>query len=301
MWSGLGVLLLSKFIAGAVNPAVIKLAVREFAPVFFIAIRFLIATLVLLPFYLRQKRKPSTLKEIKILSAFALLFFLNNIFYSNGISQTTIIMSEILYAMLPVFVILLSYFLRREKLTKYKIAGFVISSAGVAILLQQLFTVRAEHTFGTIIGNSLVLCAVISWSFYTVFSKPLTTIYSPVTTTFFSFGITSLLAFLLTPFSRLLSISGSSHIITIYSIGLLLLSVGAAIGNFFLYQFGIHKTTPVIASFFQYLSPFFALLTALPIFKEKVTFPFVIGGILVLAGVFYATTYSQVRKKFISN
>src|SRR5258706_3452609 len=148
MWSGLGVLFLSKFIAGAVNPAVIKLAVREFSPVFFIAVRFLIAALILLPFYLRQKRKPSSLKEIKIVSGFAVLFFLNNIFYSNGISQTTIIMSEILYAMLPMFVIVLSYFLHGEKLTRYKLTGFIISSLGVVILLQQLFTVQAEHTFG---------------------------------------------------------------------------------------------------------------------------------------------------------
>lgn len=295
MWIGMGALLLSKIIAGAVNPAVLKLSARAFSPVPFIAVRFILATLIILPFYLRERKKPKNLPEIKRLTLFSLLFLFNTIFYIYGIALTTIIMSEVLYAMLPVFVIILSYFLTKERLTKNKLIGFAISLVGFCILLQQLLTTQAVHTFGTVWGNMLVICAVISWSFYTVFSKPLTTTYSPVTTTLFSFMITAAAAIVFLPFHQLFHFPVSFSLFHGENFLLLSLSIGAAIGNFFLFQLGIHKTTPIISSFFQYLSPFFALLTAIPVFGERLTIPLIIGGGFVLAGVFYATTYSYVR------
>src|SRR5438034_10658764 len=126
MWSGLGALLFSKFINGAVNPAVIKLAIREFPPVLFIVLRFTFSLLLFAPFYFYQRKKLQ-FADIKKLSLTSLFFCGHVFFYSFGIAFTTIIMSEIIYAALPVFVVIICFTMGIERLTRQKAIGFLIA------------------------------------------------------------------------------------------------------------------------------------------------------------------------------
>jgi drug/metabolite transporter (DMT)-like permease len=62
----------------------------------------------------------------------------------------------------------------------------------------------------------------------------------------------------------------------------------------FLTQYGIKHTNAFLGSVFLYLGPLFAAVTAIPLLGEQVTTNLIIGGVLILGGVFYATTSAQI-------
>lgn len=87
------------------------------------------------------------------------------------------------------------------------------------------------------------------------------------------------------------------HNITI--VGIICLSMAVIFSSvimYFLIQFGIQKTNAFTGSLTLYIAPFFTAFAAIPIFGEKITWELIIGGILILFGVFYATTYRYIKK-----
>ncbi|MEK7451150.1 MAG: DMT family transporter [Patescibacteria group bacterium] len=295
MWIGLIALFIANFIGGALSPLFVKLGIREFPPITFTALRFIIATLVFLPFFIK-KRERLSLKDNISLSKNSIFFSINVALYAIGLQYTTVIMSQIFYTLVPIIVGILSYFILKEKFTKNKIIGSLLAFVGIIFLLVESIQKQQSLTFGTPLGNFIIFLAVTSWSFYIVLSKRLTGIYSPITTSFYSFILTMIILGLIAPIELLMrpfninSVT-SSGIFSLLGVGIISSAV-----SFSLIQFGIKRTTAFSASIFQYLAPLFASITAIPILGEKPTLPLMLGGALIIFGVFYATTYQYVKR-----
>lgn len=295
MFSGFLALLLAGFIGGAISPVLVKIGVREIPPITFTALRFLLALIVFIPFYLKKREKLSR-KDIYKLSIQSIFFTANVGLFSIAIQYTSAIMSQILYSLVPVSVGVLAFFVLKEKMNKDKLVGSVIAFVGLSFLIFQSITKSDILSFGTPLGNFLNILAVLSWSLYIVLSKKMTKTYSPVTTSFFSFVVTVLILSALIPFELLIRPLHFSDI-TLTGMGSLMgLAVVSSAFYFFLIQYGIKKTTAFTASLYQYLGPVFAAFTAIPFLHEKPTLPLVFGGILIIAGVFYTTSYSYIKK-----
>src|SRR5437870_4327014 len=84
---------------GTLNPVFIKFATQTIPPITFSALRFLLATIILLPFWYKKKEIIAKKDLYKILP-----FSLNMVFYSIGIQYTSVVMSGILYSFVPIFV-----------------------------------------------------------------------------------------------------------------------------------------------------------------------------------------------------
>jgi len=293
---GIIALLLANLIGGAVNPIFVRFGTEQIPPITFTAIRFAIATLIFAPIFLKQKKK-IPLSELKGLIFNSVFFMLNVTLYAVGLQYTTIITSQILYTLVPLFVGIFAFFIFKEKITKHKIIGSFIALSGAIFILSESLNKSEKLSFGTPLGNIIVLGAVVSWSFYLSFSKKLTDKHGPITTTFFSFLTTLVVIGVLASFEFLSHPFAVNHLtsLTLGSIfGVGIISSGLLI---FLYQLGINKTSSFIASLFSYFSPVFASLTAIPLAHEKITFQLIIGGILITGGVFYATSLDHFRKK----
>lgn len=295
MITGLVALLFAGFIGGQ-TPLLLKFGLRDFPPLLFTFLRFVIAMIVLLPFFLLREEKLSSV-DIKRLG-FQSIFFAGNVaIFSIAIQYTSAIMSQILYTTVPLVVGALSYFMLKEKLTKHKIIGLIIAVAGVGFLLEQSTSKMDVLSFGTPLGNFLTLLAVFSWSIYMVLSKNLTKKYSPITTSFISYIVTAFLLLLFVPIEESIRPFHPSHISLLGSGSLLAVGVISSALMFFLIQFTILKTSPFVASFFQYLGPLSSAITAIPFLGEKPTKSLVISGILIIIGVFIATSYPQIKGK----
>ncbi|MBI4079099.1 MAG: DMT family transporter [Candidatus Levybacteria bacterium] len=297
MWLGLLALLLAGFIGGQ-SPLFLKLAQREMPPLFITEIRFLIALVVLVPFFLSQKKQSISRQGVKELVVQSIFFSANVIIFSIAIQYTTAIMSQIIYSFTPIFVLLLSYYFLKEKITFEKVIGTTIAFIGIFFLFEQSVQNADLTTFGTPLGNILTLTATIAWSIYMVISKKVTNVYSPTTTSFFNFAMTAVILIFFLPIEYNINPVALENVSIIGATSVFVLGAISSALMFFLIQFGIKRTTAFTAAFYQYVGPFAGAATAIPILGEKPTTNLIIGGILVLFGVFFATTYQYVKKHF---
>ncbi|MDO8269674.1 MAG: DMT family transporter [Candidatus Levybacteria bacterium] len=294
MLLGLVVLLIANLIGGALSPLFVKIGTHEIPPFLFTFFRFLIATAIFLPFYLRGRQHVSV-KNILKLSAFSLFFAANATLYAIGIQQTSIIASQTLYTTVPLFVGFLAHFMLGEKFSLNKIIGALISAFGVLLLVLESAKKMDTFSFGTPLGNSIILAAVICWSLYIVLSKKLSQSNSPSTTSFFSFVVTAVILMPAVPFEVAYTKFSFQNVTSIGYISLVGVGVISSALMFTLIQIGIKRTSAYIASLFSYFAPLFSAITAVPLLHEKVTPYLILAGILITSGVFVATTLGTIK------
>lgn len=297
MWSGIFSLFLGQLFGSTVVPIVTKIGLRFSPPLIFVFYRFLFAALLFLPFFLFAKKQKLNFYDYKRFSILSALLFINVTFFTIGIQFTTTLMSQVLYTLSPIVVGILGHIFLRERLTKQKITGLFIALTGVGFLLYQSATKQASLTFGTLLGNSMILAAMSGYSTWILYSRSLANSkrYSSVQITFLTFFFIAIYLLLLLPFQQKLAPSFIQTISFWGIIDALIVASGSIILYFFV-QLGIKKTSAFTASLFQYVGPFLTASISIPLLHEKLTFQLVIGGILIIAGVFYATSFSIVKK-----
>jgi drug/metabolite transporter (DMT)-like permease len=142
---------------------------------------------------------------------------------------------------------------------------------------------------GDLTGNLLVLIATFMWAIYGILSKRIIEKgFSPISVATVSFIISTILFLIISPF-----VAKSNFIIPLFNITnlflLLILGGFATVGSYLLIQWAIKYTSATIASLNHYLQPIFVIVLAALILGEKVTIEFLMGAVLVFAGVFIAT------------
>lgn len=294
MWIGfLGIVVLS--ILGGSTPIWVKLGATEFPPLLLTTLRFIVAAIIFLPFFLSEKKRFSR-QDIWILFTRSLFFVGNAGIFSIAILYTTAIISQVLYSFVPGIVLVMSFFFLKERITKQRVIGLFIAVIGIGMLIEQSIVKTEVLTFGTLLGNVLTMLAVFSWSAYTIVSKKLTQTYSPVVTTFASFVTIIVVLLFLLPIEYAIRPVQLQHIDMIGIGSILGLGVFSSAFMFFLTQLLIQKTSSFTTSLSQYLAPFASALIAIPLLGEKLTPLFFLAGAFVLIGVFYATSYEAVKK-----
>lgn len=270
-------------ILGGALPVFVKIGVEVFPPFTYTLIRFTIAGLCMISIFIKDipRVKGSLLKIIGL----SLLPTLNVVLFAFGIKHTTAIIGQTLYASVPLFVALLSFFILAEKLTTYKIIGLITGFIGVGLIInfQNLFTDQTLR--GEMVGNIIILTAVISYCFYQIFSKKLSKNYKPVHLTMFFF-MTAIVSQSFLSTTELSKIPQWSQQLSLYIVGTVLYVgiVGTAI-YYYLNQYAIKVGSPTIASLTLYLQPVFTFVWASLLLGEQLTIPFVVGSGLVFLGV----------------
>lgn len=289
--------LLLYVIIGAFIPTVVKLTLVEIPPITLTFLRFLIAVIVLFPIYWKHRPKNLTRSHIiQLLWVGSLGGVFNTALYAYGIQLTSILVAQVLYAIVPIIVAVIGFFLIKEKISKHQLVGTIIGFSGVLFIIYQSMLSQDILTLGTPLGNIIILIAMIAWSLYTILSRGLSKIHSPITISFASFVSAIFILAPVMPFEMLAKDFSFAMISQRASIELLFLGISSAIITF-LYQFGIKRTSAFIASLTFYLSPIAVALPAMRFLHEEVTIFLVVGAALILFGVFLATTYEQLKKR----
>jgi drug/metabolite transporter (DMT)-like permease len=296
VWLGIGALFITNFIGGTFNSVLIKLGVKEIPPITFTMLRFFLATVIILPFYLRERNKRLIRENIKSIIAQSVFFAANVGIFSIAVQFTSAVMSQVLYLFIPIIVGILSYFLFKERFTKTKIIGSLVALSGVIFLLSESIAKADILTLGTLRGNLLIILGAFLFSGYLLLSQKLTKIYSAVTTSFFTFAMTFVLLAVVVPFELMVRPLQLDKITTLGVGSLLFISVFSSAVAYFLLQFGVKKTGAFTASLFQYIGPFFTAVSASIVLGEKISLSLIIGGLLIIFGVFYATTWQYIKR-----
>ena len=265
-----------------------KIVVRELDPYVAAFLRFFIAAIVILPFFLKEKMKGKHI--IRDLVPFSLLATANILFYYIGLSVSTANAATLIYAGVPMLTAILAHFLIGERLNKQKITGIILGLIGIIFIVALPGIVKGETVTGHIQGNISFLMAVVVWSFYTIGSRRAIAEkgYSPLTVTSVLMFTTSIVFFFISLFTfqaRYLTVLAQPQTLFLF----LHLGILVTVATYLLYQWAVKHTSATTASLQNYLGPVFSMLVNVTVLGETITPAFFIGVAFVLVGIIVAS------------
>jgi drug/metabolite transporter (DMT)-like permease len=269
MWgtTGASIRILSQFHFSSIQMVVAKL---------FMADIFLVGFL----FVTDRKKLKIEKKDIKWFlgtGILSMLFF--NICYSITVQQTSLSIAAVLLYTSPVFVMLLSIPIFREKITKYKLVAIVLSVAGCAFVSGIFSSDIGQITKK---GLGFGVCAAIGYAFYSIFARILLKKYHSLTIISYTFLIASVGGIFIGNVHGIVEICVKEPI-----------AIGAIIGSalicsvlpYILYTKALIDLEASRASVIASIEPVVATIIGVSVFSEKITVSAVFGSACVLAAI----------------
>ncbi|MGA3288399.1 MAG: DMT family transporter [Bacteroidota bacterium] len=208
------------------------------------------------------------------------LVVLNQYLYLYGMKYTTAANGALLYALTPIFVLILSRFFLTEKITLQKSLGIMLAFIGVTVVIfERGISTTAEFAF----GNIIILLAVITYALFTILGKPLVLKFGALSTAA-SANFTGLLLVLPLGFYNAATFP-YERLHTLDWIGILYLGIGTSIIGYLLWYYALRRIDATRLAVFANGQPIVTSILSVIFLGTTITPQFIIGGIVTLAGV----------------
>ena len=261
-----------------------KRALGELSPFELALARFALAGLVYGGLMLLRPRKIDRRDLLPLAVLGFIAIPLNQGFFLFGLSLTSPGHAALLYAMSPVFVFLLALLRREERSSPWKLFGIALAFVGAAVVLGA----RGQLSGGAggpraLLGDLLILIAVIAWAVYVVWGKPYALRYGVITTTGATIVAGSLLYL---PVGLWLSRAQSFRALSPVGWGAVAyLIVLTSVVSYLLYYWALAREDASRVAIWSNTQPVLTAILAWALYGDALTPSFVAGGVLVILGV----------------
>ena len=206
---------------------------------------------------------------------------INQMMFFKGLSLTTPISASVIMTSSPISVLIVSYFLLKERITMNKLVGIALGTTGAVLLIGIDGFELANDTF---IGNLLILVNAVSFSIYLVLVKPMMFRYKAITVIkwVFFFGM-----FMVIPF-------GYGEFMMVdwqllpkdawFSLSYII--IGTTFLAYLLNTWALQFVSPAVVGYYIYLQPVFSTLIAISFRGDKLTLTETMYSLLIFIGVY---------------
>lgn len=264
------------------NFAVLKTAYSQIAPFPFTAIRFALATvLMMLLLWWREgdcRFPPGSFWKFVWLGVIGNTVY--QAFFANGLARTTSANSSLIVTTTPAMVALAGGLIGLEKITRWTILGLALALGGIAIVMG---TRGAALSSRTLIGDLMILVSVAGWTAYVLGMR---TVKGHIS----SLRATTLTMITGTPGLILLGLPGLAQ--TDWSrvggtalFGVFYSAVLALVTCYLLYNRNVRLIGGVKTTIYGCVIPVIAAAIAWPVLGERPTGLQAVGAILIIGGV----------------
>ncbi|RKD30393.1 DMT family transporter [Lacrimispora algidixylanolytica] len=267
---------------GAIGVSIRILSQFHFSSIQMVVARLFVADIFLFGFLSVTDRKKLKVerKDIKWflgIGIFSMLFF--NTCYCITVQLTSLSIAAVLLYTSPVFVMLLSIPVFKEKITRYKLSAILLSVIGCA-LVSGIFS----SDIGQITEKGLWfgVCAAIGYAFYSIFARILLKKYHSLTIISYTFLIASVGG------AFIGDVPGIVEICVKAPIAFVTIIVSALIFNvipYILYTKALINMEASRASVIASVEPVVATIIGVLIFSERITVSTVLGIVCVLTAI----------------
>jgi drug/metabolite transporter (DMT)-like permease len=263
-----------------------RAALSEIPPVTLVFTRFALGTALLLALLaLRGRLSPPPRDTWPALLSMGFLgVFLHQMLQAHGLELTTAVHAGWLIGLIPIWSALLAAIVLRERLGLVKVAGLLLGFAGALLVIT-----RGQFSGGALAlpatrGDLLILASTVNWAVYSIVGRGTLARLGSARATAFAMLAGWLLIvpiFLLqagwTDWARL-SAGGWAAVA--------FLGIGCSGLGYLLWYSALERLETARVAAFLYLEPPVTLATAVVLLNEPVQATTVLGGLIVLAGVF---------------
>lgn len=228
---------------------------------------------------------PEKIKYKRDYLQFALLAIfgvaINQLMFFKGLSMTTPISASVIMTSSPITVLIVSYFLLKEKITANKLIGIALGATGAVLLIGINGFEISNNTF---LGNLFILINAVSFSIYLVLVKPMMYRYKAITVIkwVFFFGMFMVIPFGYKEFMLVewASLPNEAWL----SLGYII--IGTTFIAYLLNTWALQYVNPSLVGYYIYLQPVFSTLVAVSFRGDKLTITEALYSMLIFAGVY---------------
>lgn len=268
-------------------PVATRYLLSSFTPLQLVVVRFLLASLFLLPLLLPLRHHRWTLKEVAWTLFCGVAGVIGyNVPVAYGLRVLPAGIAGLLIATEPIWILLIAALALREKISWSVLLGLFLSLVGIVLLIGQE-TFGGVSNAGFLMGALLVLLAALMWSIYTVAIRSLSKKLGARTSTALTLvvGTVPLLAFWDVRNGSLLL-----HLNVAAWFALMLLVLGSTVAATILWNYGVVRTASAQAGLFLYLVPIVSIAGGALFLHEQITLTTLISSLLIIAGIVLAQT-----------
>jgi drug/metabolite transporter (DMT)-like permease len=275
-----------------------KVALKEVNPFTILTLRFGIGGFLLLLVQLQKDRR--FLKTFSSTDWLLIIFLAivgisgHTLLQAFGLLFTTAINTGWIVAIMPIFITIAARFYLGEAITPRKIGGIVLGFFGIFFVISKGVFSFSIFRFGSTFGDFLVLISALTWTAFTVGGRGFLSRFPPLA------AITPIMivgCFITFPFTWLqwegnilfhLSLSGW--------ISILFLGIFCSGLAYLFWYSALEKKDSSLVGMYLYLEPLVTLIGAYFLLGEEIQWVTLIGGGMVLLGV-YLTTRATLRNE----
>lgn len=266
-----------------------KIALQSFSPLFLCLIRFMISSAVLLAFRLGRKdfRYPDP-EDMKKIAAAAFLGI--SVYYAienTAVNMTSAADASVISAAYPLLTILTGIVFYHFRPARHQIVGILMACIGVLIL-----TVSSSRENSSLIGNLMMVFNGFLWALYNYLTGRISRNCDNFSVTYLQILIGTV-CFIPMLFLETFTIGT----ITLTSVlAVLYLAICCSLAALLLYNYGLRNTDPATTAALMNLMPVAGVVLSALILKETITIRHILGGVIILVGVFVSEHKSQKKQ-----
>ena len=237
-----------------------------------------VALAVILLFYDRKLLKID-IKDIWMFIGTGVIGIISfNVLYFEAAKIVSLSMTSVLLYTAPFFVVIMSMFIFKERITQQKGISLILAFAGCLLISNIIGSSDGFNGKGFLLG----LGSGIGYALYTIFSKLALKKYHPFTLTFYTFLVAgmALIPFSDLPYMADVAINVDGALLWMLALGLLITTL-----PYFLYNFGLKGLDAGVASVIAFIEPMVATIAGFMIYGEEPTVFNYLGILSILAAV----------------
>ncbi len=226
-------------------------------PNVFILLRVAGATLlfwIIKLFFVKEKVERKDIARLAVCAIFGVAA--NQLFFFNGLNLSSSINAGIIMTINPILVVILSFFILKEKITWQKSVGILIGATGAILLTLTAGTGSGD----SLLGDLFLFINAAGYAIYLVLVKPLMKKYKPFTviTYIFSFGLLYVLFY--PPTLMDLAETNFAQIPFDAVMKILYVIIGVTFFAYLLTVYGLKFLSPSVSSSYIYLQPVLVMI-----------------------------------------
>lgn len=277
LWGTIGFYVKNLYAFGFTPMEVVTLRVTTTAIILFIFIIFVSPNSLKLQHY-------TDLKYFIGTGIFSIIFFNFSLFKTIDLASIPVA-TALLYTA-PAFVILLSFFLFKEPLTRFKVISLLLTLLGTALVVG-LIPLNLDNI--PLITIFFGLCSGFGYALYSIFSKFALKKYSSLTITTFTFFVATVALLPFFPFQEKLPLLLDIKVfLLVFGLGLLPTTLA-----YLIYTVGLNQTEASKAAIISTIEPVVATLVGTLIFHESFSVVQAAG----MGSIIFAVILTQVEQK----